>query len=413
MKNTNFSTEAFPAFLTEYFLKYTSVTSQSDASVSTLPTTKGQKELLDIIKADLESFGVKDLSFQDDAILIAKIPKTADKTPISFMAHVDTTDIGVSPDVKAHVVDFTGEDFHLSPEVVFKVSEHPAVTNYKNDKIIVTDGTSVLGADDKAGVTVMVGLAKYVMENDFEHGDIYLLFVPDEEVGLRGAYAFDIDRLPKDVLSYTIDGGPLGEFGYENFNGAKVAINIKGVSIHPGQAKGILVNPILVANDIIAKLDRMDTPEHSEGKEGFILVTNISGNASESEIKMIIRDFDLQRFENRKVFLNQVIADVQKQHPRAEIAMDISPSYANIANNLTSDSACISLVKKAMDNLNIPMKVKPIRGGTDGAVFSVKGIPTPNIFTGAHEIHSTYEYLPVTPFAKSLELVVEMTKIAD
>ncbi|MGL5955836.1 MAG: peptidase T [Brevinema sp.] len=407
--------EQFQNFLTEYFLKYSAVTTQSDATQYKIPTTTGQKILLDLIKSDLSALGIQDIKYQDEAILIAKIPKTVEKVPaLAFMTHVDTANIGVSADVFAQVVDFVGEDIILNKQqnIILHVSDHPEILSYKNEKIIVSDGTSVLGADDKSGVTVMVGLATYLMTNSIEHGDIYLIFVPDEEVGLRGAYAFDIDQLPKDILSYTIDGGPLGEFGYETFNGAGAVISIKGVSIHPGQAKGILVNPILVANDIISRLDPKDTPEHSEGKEGFILVTDIAGNASDAEIQMIIRDFDKEKFEVRKQFLHQIVDLVRIEHPKAQIVLEIKDSYANIANNLSEDSRCIDLVKEAMKNLNIPINIQPIRGGTDGAVFSSKGIPTPNLFTGAHDIHSVYEYLPVSAFAKSLETVIEMVAIS-
>ena len=407
-------TEQFSEFLTNSFIKYTSITTQSKSSILELPTTSGQMTLAKMLKEELTSFGITDVELQDNAILLAKISGTVDAKPVLFMAHIDTVDIGESPDVNAHVVAFKGVDFPLNKDntKMFKVADHPEIMKYKNDNIIVTDGTSVLGADDKAGVTVMMGLAKYLSSSNDPHGDVYLLFVPDEEVGLRGAYAFDINKLPKNILSYTIDGGPLGEFGYETFNGAGVTIDIKGVSIHPGSAKGILVNPILVANDILSLLDPLDTPEHSEGKEGFILVCDISGNASDAKIDMIIRDFDKERFEARKVFLQKIVTQIKQKHPRASIELEISDSYANIANNLKEDRTCITIVEEAMKNINVPILVEPIRGGTDGAVFSSKGLPTPNLFTGAHDIHSVYEYLPVASFAKSLELTIEIVKLA-
>ena len=407
-------TEQFSEFLTNSFIKYTSITTQSKSSILELPTTSGQMTLAKMLKEELISFGITDVELQDNAILLAKIPGTTPAKPVLFMAHIDTVDIGESPDVNAHVVAFKGVDFPLNKDntKMFKVADHPEIMKYKNDNIIVTDGTSVLGADDKAGVTVMMGLAKYLSSSNDPHGDVYLLFVPDEEVGLRGAYAFDINKLPKNILSYTIDGGPLGEFGYETFNGAGVTIDIKGVSIHPGSAKGILVNPILVANDILSLLDPLDTPEHSEGKEGFILVCDISGNASDAQIKMIIRDFDKERFEARKVFLQKIVTQIKQKHPRASIELEISDSYANIANNLKEDRTCITIVEEAMKNINVPILVEPIRGGTDGAVFSSKGLPTPNLFTGAHDIHSVYEYLPVASFTKSLELSIEIVKLA-
>lgn len=404
----------FSEFLSTYFIKYTTITSQSDGNVSTLPTTLGQKTMVETLKKDLEHFGVSEIDLQENGILIAKIKGDPSITPLSFMSHVDTTDIGVSPDVKAHIVTFTGEDIVLNKEldIFLKVSDYPEIIKYKGDSIIVTDGTSVLGADNKAGVTAMMGLAKYLSSNDIPHGDAYFIFVPDEEVGLRGAYAFDMNKLPKDLLSYTIDGGPLGEFGYETFNAASATVHIKGVAIHPGSAKGIMVNPILIANDYIAKLDPYDTPEHSEGKEGFILVNNIKGNVSESEIDLIIRDFDKEKFEARKVFLQKIADEIKKMHPRAEIALDISDSYANIANTLTEDRRCIDIVEEAMKDLNIPIQTLPIRGGTDGAVFSVKGLPTPNLFTGGYNFHSIHEFLPLSSFVKILEVIIKMVELA-
>ena len=404
----------FSVFLTTYFIKYTTITSQSKSNILELPTTPGQILLAKMLKDDLTDFGITDIELQDNAILLAKISGTTAAPPILFMAHIDTVDIGESPHVHAHIVNFKGEDFPLNKDktIIFSITDHPEIMNYQNDNIIVTDGTSVLGGDDKAGVTVMMGLAKYLSSNNIPHGDVYLLFVPDEEVGLRGAYAIDINKLPKNILSYTIDGGPIGEFGYETFNGASVVIDIKGVSIHPGSAKGILVNPILVANDIISLLDPLDTPEHSEGKEGFILVTDISGNASDAKIEMIIRDFDKEKFNTRKIFLQQTISKIQQKYPKASIELEISDSYANIANNLTNDKTCITIVEEAMSNLEIPIHVCPIRGGTDGAVFSSKGLPTPNLFTGAHNIHSIYEYLPISSFTKSLEVAIEIVKLA-
>lgn len=399
-------------FLTESFIKYTAITSQSKSSETKLPTTDGQMKLAQQLKKDLQDMGISDITLQDNAILIARIEGTPSLPAISFMAHIDTVDIGASPHVHAQVLPFDGTDIVLNRQdnIIFKVSDYPEINHYKGESIIFTDGTSVLGGDDKAGVTVMMGLAHYLTQQKMTHGDIYLIFVPDEEVGLRGAYALDLDKIPVHY-SYTIDGGTLGEFGYETFNGAAVSIDITGVSIHPGSAKGILVNPILVANEIISRLDKQDTPEHSEKKEGFFLVHDMMGNPSGATLDLIIRDFDLDKFNQRKTHIQEIIQEVQTLYPKAQIHYNISDSYANIANTLTEDRACIDLVEQAMKKLNITIHTTPIRGGTDGSVLSAKGRITPNIFTGAKNIHSVFEYLPISAFTKSFETILEMVKI--
>ncbi|MGL4394686.1 MAG: peptidase T [Brevinema sp.] len=400
-------------FLVDSFLKYTAITSQSNGSITTLPTTAGQMELAKVLKSDLESFGIKEVDLQENAILIAKIPATVPNIPaISFMSHIDTVDIGASPHVKAQVIPFTGEDIVLNKEenIIFKVSDYPEIMNYKGDNIIFTDGTSVLGGDNKAGVTAMMGLAKYLTSNELQHGDVYLVFVPDEEVGLRGSYALDLSKLPV-KYSYTIDGSEIGEFSYETFNAAGVSFKIDGVSIHPGSAKDILVNPILVAMDLINQFDRLDTPEHSEGKEGFFLVTDMTANASTAEVNMIIRDFDLKKFEERKAFIKEAVEKTQKLHPRAVIGYDIEDSYANIANNLSEDRSVVDLAIRGFEKAGVPMHISSTRGGTDGAVLSSKGLITPNIFTGAHNFHSIFEYLPVNSLNKCFEVISAMVTL--
>jgi len=399
-------------FLVDSFIKYTAITSQSDGSQNHLPTTNGQIVLAKQLKEDLENIGITNVILQNNAILIAKISGDVSIPPISFMAHLDTADIGVSPDVYAQVIEFNGQDIILNQKenIIFKINDYPNIKNYLNESIIFTDGTSILGADDKAGITLMIGLAYYLTQNSYIHGDIYLVFVPDEEVGLRGAYNLDLSKIPV-KYSYTLDGGELGEFGYETFNGASVDIHIKGVSVHPGSAKDILVNPILIVNEIISSMDKYDTPEHSENKQGFFLVHDINGNPTEAAIKMIIRDFDLTNFNKRKQQIENIIQQIQQNHPKSVIAYDITDSYANIANTLLADRSSINLVEQAMKNLNIPINISPIRGGTDGSVLSAKGLMTPNIFTGAMNIHSIYEYLPISSFTKSFQTILEMTKL--
>ncbi|MGL4562962.1 MAG: peptidase T [Brevinema sp.] len=401
-------------FLVNSFIKYTSISSQSDDRINSLPSSPGQMKLAKILKQDLENFGIHDISLDEHAILIAKITATLPNAPaISFMSHLDTVDIGVEPDIHAQILPFTGEDLILNNEknIIFKTVDYPDIQAYKGEKIIFSDGTSVLGADDKAGVTAMMGLAKHLTSEKIEHGDVYLVFVPDEEIGLRGAYTLDLNKIPVNY-SYTVDGGRIGELSYETFNAAGVIIKIQGVSIHPGSAKDILVNPILVAMDLIGQFDRLDTPEHSEGKEGFFWIHDMIANPSEANIKIIIRDFDLPKFEERKQKVVSIIEQTQKRHPRAMITFDMEDSYANIANNLSDDRSCVDLAISAYEKSHVTVIDCPIRGGTDGAVLSSKGLITPNIFTGGHNCHSIFEYLPVNSLVKSFEVLTKIVELA-
>ncbi len=402
-------------YLKEAFIRYTKVESQSDRHKNTLPTTEGQRELAVLLKNELHEMGITDLELQDDAILIAKIPGNSDAPAVSFMSHLDTVDIGASPDVKAHVINFTGEDFYLDADktILFKVDDYPTIKEYIGDEIIVTDGTSVLGSDDKAGVTVQMGIARYLTTNDVKHGDVYLLFVPDEEIGLNGAKAFDISKVPVE-FSYTIDGsGVVGMINYETFNAASVVIKIEGVSIHPGTAKDILVNPILVAQDLISRFDVIDTPEHTSNYEGYFYFIEMKANPMEAILDLNVRDFDLKKFEERKQFVRDVVIEVQEKYPKAKITCTIEEDYANIGNYLGEDSRPIDLVKKSITNLGFTYQTSPLRGGTDGSALSVKGRMTPNLFTGGHNVHSIFEYQPLSTLEASLNNTLEMIKLLN
>ncbi len=402
-------------FLKDAFIRYTKISSQSDRRGVTPPTSKGQMELAVLLKNELLEMGVTDLELQDSAILIAKIPANSNAPAVSFMSHLDTVDIGVSPDVKAHVIKFTGEDFYLDADktVLFKVDDYPVIKEYIGDEIIVTDGSSVLGSDDKAGVTVQMGIARYLTSNDIPHGDVYLVFVPDEEIGLRGSKALDISKIPVE-FSYTVDGsGVVGMLNYETFNAASVSIKIKGVSIHPGRAKDILVNPLLVAQDLISKFDVLDTPEHTSKYEGYYYFIGMTANPMEAVLDLNIRDFDLKKYEERKQYTKDVIAEIQKKYPRAEITFEMEDVYTNIGNYLDKDRRPIDLIEKSMTNLGITPTHIPLRGGTDGSVLSSKGLMTPNLFTGGHNVHSIFEYQPLSSLEKSLENTLEMIKLLN
>ena len=293
---------------------------------------------------------------------------------------------------------------------MFRVSEHTEIKNYINDDIIFSDGTSVLGADNKAAIATVMSALKYIKDNNLEHGDIYIAFVPDEEIGLIGSKALDLNVFKPD-FAYTIDSCEIGEVEYETFNAGSASIDIEGVTAHPMSAKGVLVNPILIAIDIANEFDRKSTPECTEKKEGYIWVQGISGNQRNASLKLNIRDHSKELYEQKKIKIKEAVEKYQKLEPRAKISLTIEDVYANISDSIKDDRFPIDVIYEAMKNLNIEPKTISMRGGTDGSALSVKGLLTPNYFTGAHNFHSIYEFLPISSFHKSLETTLEIIRI--
>ncbi len=407
--------------LVERFLRYVAIESQSEAGRSVLPSTQGQMELAKLLKEDLADIGLTNIKLTDQAILTAKLPANLPSgfsgrvAPIGFLAHLDTVDVKKSPTIEPQIVkQYNGSDVLLNKEqdIWMRVAEHKELLNYIGQDIIVTDGTSVLGADDKAAIAaIMVALEMLKIDTSLYHGDIYVAFVPDEEIGLSGAKAMELADFPVE-FAYTIDCCEIGEVVYETFNAGSVVINIKGVTAHPMSAKGVLVNPILVANDIINHFDKKDTPEHTDGKEGYFWVTGVVANVNNATVKINIRDFDKKLYEARKNYIADLIKLISARYPRAQIVYEVTDIYSNIADSLTDDNKqCIEFIYKAMENLEIVPKTIPMRGGTDGSALSARGIPTPNFFTGAHNFHSECEFLPINSFEKSCSMVLEISKL--
>lgn len=403
--------------LIERFLRYTAIESQSSAAAVTLPSTPGQLRLAEVLRDELSVLGLSDIVLTPDAILTAKLPGNSEKTvpAIGFLAHLDTVDVSLSPEVKARVVsEYDGLDICLNQDkdIWLRVAEHPEISAYRGQDILVSDGTSVLGADNKAAIAaIMTALAKLQEDASLEHGDIHVAFVPDEEIGLRGAKALDLARFPV-AFAYTIDSCELGEVVYETFNAGSMNITVRGVTAHPMSAKGVLVNPILTANDIISHLDRTDTPECTEGKEGYLWVTRIQGNASQATMTINIRDFDRVAYEGRKAYLADLMKFMALRHPKAKIEYAFTDVYGNIADALTPESRpAIDHIYEAMKQLGITPKTIAMRGGTDGSALSARGIPTPNFFTGAHNFHSNCEFLPVSSFEKSCSMVLTLADL--
>uniref|UniRef100_UPI0013D333E5 peptidase T n=1 Tax=Providencia stuartii TaxID=588 RepID=UPI0013D333E5 len=321
---------------------------------------------------------------------------------IGFVTHLDTVDVGLSPVIKPQTLKYEGKDLCLNAQedIWFKASEHPEAAPYIGEEIIFSDGTSVLGADNKAAVTVVMELMDKLQQADFDCGDIYIAFVPDEEIGLRGSKIMNLSRFKVD-FAYTIDCCDLGEVVYETFNAASIEVTIKGVTAHPMSAKNVLLNPIRVAHDFIGCFDRFDTPEHTEQREGYFYVTDLIANPDNAKIKMAIRDFDRNSYEARKRYIGEAIELIRARHPRAKIDFKIEDVYSNISDSLGDDRTAIDLIFEALKIQNVEPKVIPMRGGTDGSALSARGILTPNYFTGALNFHSRFEFLPLSSFEKS------------
>lgn len=405
--------------LTERFLRYAAVTSQSIEGSTVVPSTEGQRKLAELLKDDLAELGLVNLDISEYSVLTgllpANLPAGSHKVPVvGWVAHLDTVNVNLSEDVHPQIVkNYQGGDVLLNAEkdIYIKVSEHPELEKYIGSDLITSDGTSVLGADNKAAIAnIMVALETIIKENR-PHGDIYVAFVPDEEVGLCGSKKMDFSKFPVD-FAYTIDCCELGEVVYQTFNAGSATVKIKGVTAHPMSAKNTLVNPTLVAVDIINCLDRMQTPEHTEGTEGFIWVESLQTNVSEATLNLKIRDHNKQLYEARKKFIADAVEYVKAKNPKAGIELEIVDVYGNIADAICEDNKmCIDYIFEAMKELSIEPKNIAMRGGTDGSFISTKGILTPNYFTGAHNFHSYCEFMPMDAVEKSCLLTLKLVEL--
>ncbi len=399
--------------LVEHFLRYSAIPSQSDATVNTLPTSEGQLELGRLLCTELRQLGLEEVEQDSNGVVTAKLAGTRSGNAIGFCSHLDTVDVSLSPRIRAQLIDYQGGDviLNVKENIVMPASEHPELEAYKGQRIFFSDGTSVLGADNKAAMANIMTALHIVQQEKREHADIYIAFVPDEEIGLRGSKVLDLNKFRPDY-AYTIDSCALGEVVYETFNAATVTIDIQGVTAHPMSSKGVLVNPILVAHDLMAMFDRRQTPECTAGKDGYWWFTGITGDALNCRVSMHIRDFDKDNYQKRKQYIKDCIDKLQALHPRAVIKLQIEDVYENIANNVSADDAPIARLYAALDSLGIKARTYAMRGGTDGSCLSARGIVTPNYFTGAHNFHSRFEFLPLESFEKSLQVTLKLIETA-
>src|SRR3989339_106825 len=398
--------------IAEGFIRYAKIDTQSNDKSTTCPSTNKQFNLAKILKDELEHMGINKTELDENGYLYAQIPaNVVFKVPaIGFIAHLDTSPDMPSENVKPILIKgYSGKDILLNQEkgIVLSPNEFPELARYKGNDLIVTDGNTLLGADDKAGVAEIMQMAQFVTENpEFKHGPIKIAFTPDEEIG-RGADLFNTKKFGADY-AYTIDGGGIGELEYENFNAAHATIQIIGKNVHPGDAKNKMVNAVLILNRIIGAIPVEETPRYTEGYQGFYHVLNASGTVEEASAELLIRDHDIEKFQQKKVRLQEVIQKLNQEYQTQNITIEIKDQYFNMKKMIEPHFHMIETAKKAMELVGIEPVIKPIRGGTDGARLSYMGLPTPNIFSGGHNFHSRYEFVPVQSMEKATETLVKI-----
>ena len=396
------------------FISYITIESTSDEDSATCPSTKGQFKGAELIKSELEKLGSKKIVLDDNCYLTAYLPEnTTDDIPaLGFIAHVDTAPACSGKNISPQIVEnYDGGDIKLGNSgLVLRASEQEGLKIAKGETIITTDGNTLLGADDKAGCCEIVTAVEYLTNHpEIKHGKIYVGFTPDEEIG-RGTDKFPLDRFPV-KWAYTIDGGGLGELEYENFNAASAVVEFDGVSIHPGSAKDILINSQSLACKFHSEMPEKETPEHTEGYEGFYFLCDMKGDCEHSKLSYIIRDFDSENFEKRKKYMTDKVAEFNKNLGAEMVKINIKDSYYNMLEKVKPFPHIIELAKSAMKEAGVDARVVPIRGGTDGAQLSYKGIPCPNIFTGGNNFHGRYEFISVDVMQKAVNTIVNICKL--
>jgi len=401
--------------IAERFIRYAKIETQSDTKSNNCPSSPGQMELARLILEDLILAGCTEVSLDRNGYVMATLPSnvTLETPVIGFIAHLDTSPDCSGKNVHPRIIKgFTGEEIELDAQSGAKLSpvEFPEILNYIGQDLIVTDGTTLLGADDKAGVTEILEAVTFLhLHPEIPHGKIRVGFTPDEEIG-RGADQFDVKKFGAD-FAYTVDGGPIGELEFENFNAAAAVFNIQGRNVHPGTAKNKMINALQIAVDLHAMLPENERPENTEGYEGFFHLTRIEGTVEKARIDYIIRDHDTDRFLERKNMLAEIAAKLNKQYPAGTVKAMVRDQYFNMKEKIMPVYHIIDLAAKAIREAGIEPLIIPIRGGTDGSKLSYMGLPTPNIFTGGHNYHGRFEYIPVQSMVKAVEVIINIVRI--
>jgi tripeptide aminopeptidase len=400
--------------ITDRFIKYARIDTQADSTSTTTPSTQKQFNLAKEIEKELLEMGLTDVTLDNNCYLMATLPaNTQKKVPtIGFIAHLDTAPDMSGANVNPRIVkEYDGNDIVLNKEknIVLSPIEFPELSKYVGEDLIVTDGTTLLGADDKAGIAEIVTAMQYLIDNpDIEHGKIRIGFTPDEEIG-RGADHFDVEKFGAE-WAYTVDGSEVGELEYENFNAAGAKITIQGRNVHPGYAKAKMINALHVANELVAMLPQNERPEFTEHYEGFFHLIGLSGSVDEASVTYIIRDHDRALFEKRKTQMEAAVAYLNTRYNNA-LTLEMTDQYYNMREKVEEVPHVIDFAKRAMEEVGITPIIKPIRGGTDGSRLSFMGLPCPNIFTGGVNFHGRYEFVPVSSMEKAVKVIVKIAEL--
>ena len=397
------------------FISYVTVDTESDPNSESTPSTEKQWDLANKLVKELKAIGMSDVTIDDNAYIMATLPSNVDhKVPtIGFISHFDTSPDFTGANVKPQIIkDYDGKDIVLNQDenIILSPDYFEDLLQYKGQTLITTDGTTLLGADDKAGITEIVTAMEYLINHpEIKHGDIKVGFTPDEEIG-RGAHKFDVEKFGAD-WAYTMDGSQIGELEYENFNAAGAKIVAKGKIVHPGYAKGKMVNSMYYASEFINTLPRLETPEHTEGYEGFFHLYSIDGKVEETTLQYIIRDHDKDKFEARKALMEKVVFDLNTKFEAEVFQLEIKDQYFNMKEKVEPVMHIVDIAEEAMKQVGITPIIKPIRGGTDGSQLSYMGLPCPNIFAGGHNFHGRYEYVPVESMQKAVEVICKIAEL--
>lgn len=399
--------------IVERFLNYVSFDTQSAEDSQTVPSTAKQLDFAKYLRDELKDEGFDDVEMDDNGYVYATLKSNIKKEvlTIGFISHYDTSPDCSGKDVKPRIVkNYDGKDIELSPGIISSTKKFPELLQHVGEDLIVTDGHTLLGADDKAGIAEIVQAMCWLRDHkEIPHGDIRMGFNPDEEIGM-GAHHFDVEKFGCE-WAYTMDGGDLGDLEFENFNAASAKINIKGVSVHPGYAKGKMINANRLAAEFAAMLPADETPETTEGYEGFYHLLGIESNIENAKLSYIIRDHDRDKFEERKAFIEKCVVEMNKKYGEGTVTADVKDQYYNMKEMIDPKMHVIDIVLKAMQDSGVPPKVEPIRGGTDGAQLSFKGLPCPNIFAGGVNFHGPYEFISVQVMEKAMQVIVKICEI--
>lgn len=399
------------------FTTYVQVDTQADDGSDTCPSTSGQLTLARMLADELKSIGMEEVTMDDNGYVMATLPSNTNRQVpvIGFLAHVDTSPDFSGAGVKPQIVEnYDGGDIVLNEaqQIVLSPRDFPQLAGYKGQTLITTDGTTLLGADDKAGVAIIMTAMAYLIQHpEIKHGKIRVAFTPDEEIG-RGPHRFDVAAF-NTKYAYTLDGGPLGELEYESFNAAEAKITLSGRNIHPGKAKGIMVNSAKIAMELHRRIPPDETPERTEGYEGYYHLSSIHGDVEQTKLRYLIRDFDRESFNARKARISGIVEEFKAVYGQENVVLELKDQYYNMREKIEPVKEVLDIAEQAMKNLGIKPLIKPIRGGTDGSQISYMGIPTPNIFTGMENYHGRYEFISADTMIKATNVVIEIIKLYE